>query len=173
MISIRPATSGDADALSLVGSATMLDTYADKVPGSDITAHCLRRHSAAVYSAWLADPEVAIWIAETSGRAAVGYLVLTPATLPDASAHADDLEVQRIYLMSRFQGTGIGYRLMNQAVAEARARGGRQLVLGVLQANTRAVAFYRRQGFREIGTRRFLVGESVFDDFVLGLTIGR
>ena len=171
MLSIRLATPGDADALSLVGSATMLETYADKVPGSDIVAHCMRRHSAAVYAAWLADSEVAVWIAETAGGAAVGYLVLMPATLPEGSAHADDLEVQRIYLLSRFHGSGIGHRLINLAAAETRARRKRQLVLGVLKANTRAVAFYRRQGFQEVGTRRFQVGDSVFEDFVLGLTV--
>ncbi len=171
MLSIRRATADDAAALSVVGSATMLETYADRIPGADIVAHCLHKHSAAVYAAWLADPDVAIWIAQTTSRAAVGYLVLMPAALPDPDPHPDDLEVQRIYLLSRFHGTAAGHALMNHAIAETRARGKRQLVLGVLKANTRAVAFYRRQGFVEIGTRTFQVGASVFDDFVMGLQV--
>ena len=79
--------------------------------------------------------------------------------------------MQRIYLLSRFHGTAGGHALMNHAIGETKARGKRQLVLGVLKANVRALAFYRRQGFTEIGTRTFQVGGSVFDDFVMGLTI--
>ena len=84
MLSIRRATADDAEALSVVGSATMLETYADKIPGRDIVAHCIGKHSPAVYAAWLADPAVAIWIAGTASPAAVGYLVLMPAALSGA-----------------------------------------------------------------------------------------
>ncbi len=146
----------------------MLETYAELVDGPDIVAHCENRHSVAVYAAWLADPSVVIWIAETIRRNAVGYLVLMPATLPDDAPHPDDLEVQRIYVLSRYHGTGIGHALMTRAVEESARRGARQVVLGVLKRNTRAVAFYRRQGFREVGTRVFQVGSARFDDFVFG-----
>ena len=166
-LSIRLADRADAPALSLLGSATMLETYAELVDGPDILAHCERRHAASVYDAWLADPAIRIWIAQTARRAPVGYLMLMPATLPDEAPHANDLEVQRIYLLSRFQGTGTGHALMNCAVAESTRRGARALVLGVLKANIRAVAFYKRQGFREVGTRVFQVGSARFDDHVL------
>ena len=168
MLEIRRADAGDAYALSLLGSATMLETYADNVPGPDIVTHCANKHSAAVYAHWLADPAVAIWTVRTPTQAAIGYLVMTPATLPSAAPHPDDLEVQRIYVLSRFHGLGLGHRLMNHAVAEAGARSGRQLVLGVLKVNARAVAFYQRQGFVHIDTRSFQVGASIFDDYVLG-----
>ncbi len=167
-LSIRLAAPEDARALSLLGSATMLETYAELVDGPDIVAHCEKRHAVAVYDSWLADPDARIWIAETARRAAVGYLVLTPATLPDAAPHADDLEVQRIYVLSRYHGAGVGHALMACAVAESGRRRARQLVLGVLKRNTRALAFYRRQGFLEIGARVFQVGSARFDDFVLG-----
>ena len=60
---------------------------------------------------------------------------------------------------------------MSHAVAESRRRSARQIVLGVLKLNTRALAFYRRQGFIEVGTRLFQVGSARFDDFVLGLKL--
>ena len=167
-LSLRLAGPADAQALALLGAATMLETYAELVDGADIVAHCTHRHAAAVYQAWLADPDAVIWIAETVRRAAVGYLVLTPATLPDDRPHPDDLEVQRIYVLSRYHGTGVGYALMSRAIDEAARRGAREVVLGVLKLNVRAVAFYRRQGFREVGTRVFQVGGARFDDFVLG-----
>jgi ribosomal protein S18 acetylase RimI-like enzyme len=169
-LSIRIAGADDAARLSLVGSATMLETYAERIRGDDIVAHCSTRHGVAVYLAWLADPSVTIWLAETATGAPVGYLVLMAATLPDVAPHPDDLEVQRIYVLSRYHGTGIGRRLMQKAIDTARDRRARQLVLGVLKVNAKAVAFYRRQGFSEIGVRTFHVGTSVFDDYVFGRT---
>ena len=146
----------------------MLDTYAELVDGADIVAHCENRHAVAVYAAWLADPLVVVWIAETARRNAVGYLVLMPATLPNEAPHPDDLEVQRIYVLSRFHGEGVGHKLMSCAIAESARRGARAVVLGVLKQNTRALAFNRRQGFTGNGTRIFQVGRARFDDFVLG-----
>ena len=163
---IRKAVPRDAPALSLLGSATMLETYAEKVPGADILAHCLSRHSVATYDAWLADPAVITWLAESTTGAPVGYLVLMPTTL--AAASPADLEVQRIYVLSSFHGAALGHALMRLAIAEAAARGAARLVLGVMKANTRAVAFYERQGFRVIGARMFTVGSSSFDDHVMG-----
>ncbi len=170
MPELRRAGPRDAAALSLLGSATMLETYAELVDGPDIVQHCANRHAAAVYAAWLADPECAIWVAFTQRDALVGYLVLTPATLPD-NPHPDDLEVQRIYVLSRYHGAGIGGALMGCAVAEARRRSARQLVLGVLKLNAPAIAFYDRQGFTVIDKRVFQVGTATFDDHVMARTL--
>ena len=150
----------------------MLETYAELVDGPDIVAHCENRHAVRIYTAWLADPAIAIWLAETARGAAVGYLVLMPATLPEEAPHANDLEVQRIYVLSRYHGAGVGHALMSCALAEGARRGARALVLGVLKRNTRALAFYRRQGFIETGTRVFQVGSARFDDFVLSRACG-
>jgi diamine N-acetyltransferase len=166
-LTIRLAIPGDEAALALVGAATFLETYAHMIPGHDLVEHCAIQHAAAKYAAWLADPSVTVWLAETEIRAPVGYLVLTQATLPVGAPQPHDLEVQRIYVLSRFQRTGMGYALMNLAVSKAIAKGASRLVLGVHNENTRALAFYKRQGFEIIDERKFPVGSSVFCDSVL------
>ena len=167
-LTIRQAVPGDEGALALVGSATFLETYAHMIPGPDLVAHCATKHSPALYATWLADPTVTIWIAETEAKAPVGYLLLTRATLPEAAPQPHDLEVQRIYVLSRFHRTGMGHALMNLAISKAITRGAKRLVLGVHVDNSRALAFYKRQGFAQIDDRKFAVGESIFCDFVLG-----
>ena len=82
-----------------------------------------------------------------------------------------DIELKRIYLLSRYQGTGAGRALMQAAIAHARACGAPNLLLGVSRGNDRAVAFYRRAGFETVGTRRFQVGEGVYDDLVMALAL--
>ena len=166
-LTIRQAAIADAGALALVGSATFLETYAHMIPGGDMVAHCAAKHDANTYAAWLKDPSVTVWIAETEAKSPVGYLVLTRATLPEAAPHPEDLEVQRIYVLSRFHRTGMGFALMNLAVAKGLSKGANRIVLGVHNDNARALAFYGRNGFVVIGERKFTVGASVFHDSVL------
>ena len=168
---IRRADSNDAAMLSLVGSATMLETYTHLLPGADILAHCTNNHSVEKYAGWLADSACAVWIAEAALGAPIGYLVMTPASLPVEEPSPRDLEVLRIYVLAPYHKAGLGHALMNLAVAEARARGAERLVLGVHNDNARALAFYGRQGFAVIAARKFVVGGTVCSDSVLALEL--
>ena len=71
-ISIRRGVPGDEGMLSLLGSATFLETYAGYVAGEDILRAARNWHSAAFYEAWLAHPDVTVQLAEVdAGRAAI------------------------------------------------------------------------------------------------------
>jgi diamine N-acetyltransferase len=165
---VRPAGEGDLPALSLVGQATFLETYAGLVEGADIVAHCARQHSVDAYRSMLGQPRARAWLAETrAGRAPVGYLVLTESTLVVRDPAPGDLEVRRIYLLGRFQGTGTGRALMDAAFAAARELGAGRVLLGVYSRNTRAIAFYEKAGYRPAGERRFQVGSRQYDDVIL------
>lgn len=171
-VSLRVAVPGDEARLALVGAATFLDSYAGILPAADIVAHCERQHAAAVYAQWLADPRCRCFIAEVEpGHAPVGYLVLAPAAVPVAEPWPDDLEVKRIYLLHRFQGGGLGRRLMQSAVDAARAAGARRLLLGVYSRNAPALAFYARCGFVRAGERTFRVGGNDYHDYLLSLAL--
>ncbi|WP_296595226.1 GNAT family N-acetyltransferase [Phenylobacterium sp.] len=167
-IEIRPCGPGDAAALALVGQATFLETYAHVLPGADIVAHCEREHGADRYAGWLQRPEAyRLWGAEVAGGGPmVGYVMLSPPDLPVRTG-PPDLEIKRIYLLSRFHGGGVGARLMQTALEGARALGARRVLLGVFGENASAIAFYARQGFTEAGVRKFRVGANTYDDLVL------
>ena len=168
-IQVRVCGPGDEQALSLIGQSTFLDAFAGVLNGEDILLHCATQHHPDIYRGWLANPRARTWLAESEhGRAPVGYLVVAPAALPLSDLRPDDVEVKRIYLMHRVQGSGIGVRLMNEAVAFAAEAGARRVLLGVYEKNVRAVAFYERFGFTRVGTRRFRVGHHDYDDLILG-----
>jgi GNAT superfamily N-acetyltransferase len=166
-VEIRRAGPGDEAALALVGAATFLETYAHMIPCADMLAFCAQEHGAARYAEWLADGACRIWIAEAAETCApVGYAVVTRPDLPIPTA-ADDLELKRLYALPRLHGSGLGPRLMACAITGATNAGARRLLVGVHSDNSRAIAFYARQGFVQAGKRRFRVGASVFDDLVL------
>lgn len=167
-IQIRPCTLADAPALALVGQATFLDTYSDVLPGANIIAHCKSAHSEAVYAAWLADPAFQLWIAELQpGAAPVGFMVVAPPDLP-MDVNEADLEIKRIYLLSKFQGGGVGRRMVEAAVAHGIARGAGRLLLGVYTKNHAAIGFYQRSQFAVVGSRTFHVGGRDYDDHIMG-----
>ncbi|WP_103074785.1 GNAT family N-acetyltransferase [Solilutibacter silvestris] len=164
---IRRATLGDEAALSIIGQATFLETFAGILAGQAIVAHCGKAHSVEQYRLWLSDSHYALWLIEIEpGEAPVGFVMVSPPDLPGANPFGD-LELKRIYLMSKFQGSGLGRRLIETAVSYAQAHGAERLLLGVYAENEKALSFYTRSGFEQIGTRSFNVGGVDYDDKVL------
>ena len=169
-LTLREATTSDADRLALVGRATFLESYAHVLTGDDILLHSRHQHTPELYTDWLASPDAACCLAETPTGAPVGYAVLCPPDLPVA-LEPGDLELKRIYMLHRFQGQGTGGALLRWAMAEASRRGAPRLLLGVYGQNHAAISFYRRHGLEVIGTRQFLVGTTLHDDLVLAIRL--
>ncbi|MFZ5748003.1 MAG: GNAT family N-acetyltransferase [Pseudomonadota bacterium] len=160
---IRAAGEDDLDALSIVASATFVETFAGVLSGEAVVRHCIRANSVDAYRCYLDDGARA-WLAEVDpGKAPVGFALMTAPDLP--TARAGDVELKRIYLLSRFHGGGIGAALMAQAIAAA--HGFERLLLGVYAGNARAIAFYAKNGFKPIATRQYDIGGTLYDDIVL------
>lgn len=164
---IREAGEGDAPALALVGAATFLECFAGILDGSAIVNHCAKAHSADAYRAYFAAGARA-WLAEIQpGGAPIGFALIGSPDL--VAAEAGDIELKRIYTLSRFHGSGMGAALMDHAVKASGAH--RRLLLGVYAHNARALAFYRKHGFGDIATRQFDIGGTLYDDLVLARPI--
>lgn len=171
-VALRECTPADASTLAIIAAATLLEAFAGLVPGDALLAHCRKNHIPSAYSDYFTKPETRAWLAEVPpGAAPVGYAMLTAPEFPAGLAQDSDLELRRIYVFSRFHGGGAGRRLMDLAIASARRQQAKHLLLGVHPDNQRALAFYRKNGFVQIGVRKFQVGTSVFEDPVLSLTL--
>jgi diamine N-acetyltransferase len=68
------------------------------------------------------------------------------------------VELQRLYVAASAHGTGLAASLMQHVRSATVEFGGTHLWLGVLERNPRAIAFYRKAGFVEVGSRAFVVG---------------
>jgi len=164
---VRAAGPADADALSLVASATFLDTYAGSLDGSDMIAHCAANNRPEKFAAWIRDPRDAVILGEIlPGFAPVGYAVLTGTVDLPVALEPGDIELRRIYTLSRMRGSGLGPALMAHAIDAASRLLCRRILLGVWGENHHAHRFYERQGFAVVGTRQFTVGSVVHDDLV-------
>jgi ribosomal-protein-alanine N-acetyltransferase len=65
----------------------------------------------------------------------------------------DEEELLLIAVEPRHRGCGVGSRLLERYIAEARARGARRLFLEMRDGN-RAESLYRQHGFERVGRRR-------------------
>lgn len=81
-------------------------------------------------------------------------------------AHTGDIGA--MYVRASAQGTGLADALMTALLAYA-SRVVEQVQLTVNAENVRAIKFYKRHGFREIGTipRSLHVGDRYYDDMLM------
>ncbi len=186
-VTLRRATPADAPALALIGGATFLEAFTWMLPGPDIIAHAAKHHNPAAYEHYLADPNTRITLALSSPAAGfpsepgapVGYAMLCTPELPTLAVLPTDIELKRIYLFSRFRTAPVldaaglpipslrpAQALMDAAVDDALALHRTRLLLGTHAGNLRAIAFYRRNGFTEAGTRTFQVGTQICSDLI-------
>lgn len=101
-----------------------------------------------------------------------GYLKIN---INDAQSEKTDdksLEIERIYIKSKFQKHGLGKRLLNKAIAIALERTKKKVWLGVWEKNENAIAFYKKLGFIQTGTHSFYMGDDEQIDFIMTKTLG-
>lgn len=158
---IRRATLADAAALTRMARETFVDAFgADNRP-EDMAVYVAEAFGEEQQSRELADPNVVTLLDDD-----IAYAQLRRT--PD-SPHGE-VELARFYVRRAHHGQGIAQLLMTAVFDEARALGGTRLWLGVWERNARAIAFYKKCGFVEVGAQPFLLGSDLQRDLVMSRT---
>ena len=164
---IRPAAAGDAAELSELAERTFRDAFSALNTAENMDLHCATAFSPAVQAAEIANPEVHTVVAESNGRlVAFAQVHLRPDT-PSCVAVSPSVELLRIYVERAFHGSGLAPDLMNHVFKTADEHGAAAIWLGVWEHNPRAIRFYQRFGFSEVGDHEFVVGTDPQRDLVL------
>lgn len=169
-ISIRRGTASDADALTAFAARTFVETYgADNGP-EDMRIHTESSFNTARQSEELADPDVITLLAHSrvhNTEKLVAFAQIRRHPAPPCVTHKDPAEIHRFYVDRPAHGKGIAQRLMAAAFASARDLDAHHLWLSVWERNPRAIAFYKKMGFVDVGIKDFLVGLDRQTDRVL------
>ncbi len=188
-IAVRRAVLADAERLAEFAAHAFRATYGPGTPhdeggGSrpeDVEAYVRGAFAPARQRTELDDGDTVTLLAEAGGAVA-GYAQLRLAAAATAAA-ADDpppppeagarpVEIARFYVDRAWQGRGVAGALFEAARAVAAEHGASALWLRALQRNARALAFYRRRGFRAVGTAVFRMGDERQDDWVMVRELG-
>jgi len=165
-VTIRRAGPADAQALCETSRITFTQTFGHLYPPSDLATFLASSYSLEGARRDLADPAVAVWLAEAEGRA-VGHALVGPCHLPHPEVTPACGQLERIYLEEAWRGGGTGGRLMDLALAWLEKDGPRPIWIGVWSQNLRAQALYYRFGFEKVGEYDFPVGETLDHEFIL------
>lgn len=164
----RTAGPEDAENMAALGRRTFNETFGHLYSQENLDAF-LENHSAAKWRAELTDPDYAVRLAEADGEP-VAYAKIGPPSLP-FEVKAPTVEIRQFYVLKPWQGAGIAAELMAWCLAEAQARGAKELYLSVFTDNYRARRFYARYGFEEVGVYHFMVGTHADEDIIMRLRL--
>ncbi len=98
----------------------------------------------------------------------VGYIKLDPKSSLDGE---NALEVERLYVLKKFIGTGGGKILMELAFRRAAEAKAKHLWLAVWENNFPAMEFYSKWGLKVFGQKEFVLGEDVQTDLKMKINL--
>lgn len=78
-----------------------------------------------------------------------------------------NVELERIYVLSKFQCKGIGRYLLDFSIQLALSRRAPILWLGVWERNYSAIDFYKQNNFQEFGKHTFRLGQDLQTDILM------
>ena len=171
-IAIRRATPDDAALFTSIARSAFVDTFGRDNTPEDMAQYCAESFGEEIQRREIADERNIIVIAERCGDI-VGYAMLRTGSAPDCVADRDAIEIARLYALSSAIGTGVGAALMQRCLDMALERGHRSVWLGVWEHNPRAIAFYERWGFVDVGAKSFMLGNDHQTDRVMMRVVAR
>lgn len=169
-LSIRTADARDVNLIAALGIATCYEAYFELDPSHDLADYCVRFFDPNLVRNEIADSASTHLIAEHRGKA-VGFVKMREGKIVECLSDANAIEVQRIYVLERMKGRGIGRKLLSAAMEVGREKGYETLWLGVWDKNCAAHRFYENVGMRNIGTTDFTDGKSDFVNFVYAIDL--
>lgn len=165
-IVIRRATDDDASRLADFACRTFVETFGPDNTADDMALHVAKSFGADIQLSEIRDPAMSTLVAEL-GATMAGFAQVR-AGLPPACVTGDaPVELRRFYVDRPFHGGGIARALMQAVDRVARTLGGRTLWLGVWERNPRAIAFYTKCGFVDVGAHAFIFGTEEQTDRVM------
>lgn len=96
-----------------------------------------------------------------------GYLKVNTDGAQSEEMGDDSLEIERIYVINKFQKNGLGKYLLNKAMDIAMELNKKKIWLGVWEKNENAIAFYKKLGFVQTGNHSFLMGDEEQMDLIM------
>jgi len=167
---LRVATTGQAAALADVMERTFRATFGESTTDDHMAEHCRSSYGEAIQRAEIGDPDITTLLV-MDGASIAGFAQVRSGTRPDCVAALRSVEIHRIYVDAPWHGRGVADMLMDTALRDALKRGADGVWLGVWEDNPRAIRFYTRWGFVEVGEHVFHVGNDAQRDILMSRTL--
>ncbi|MGC4043670.1 MAG: GNAT family N-acetyltransferase [Armatimonas sp.] len=166
IVTVRIASHEDISLLTELSATTFSSTFAKDNTPEDMAAYLAENFTENKLELEISDPLATFLIAELSGKP-LGYAKLYRGA-PDACiTGTKPMELVRLYVLPESIGHGVGAQLMQACIDTAISEGFETLWLGVWEHNPRAIRFYQKWGYEEVGTHPFPLGSDIQTDLIL------
>lgn len=166
LLVIRRAREQDAAELSVFAERVFVEAFGAQNDPIDLHLYTSEAFTPARQRDEIEAADRAVLLADCEGQLAGYAMVRMHATHTLVQSQAP-MELQRFYVDAAWHGRGIAQTLMDAVVQEAQTQGADTLWLGVWELNPRAIRFYEKQGFMDVGFHEFLLGHDLQRDRVL------
>lgn len=167
---IRRANRSDAKQLSQLAERTFRQTFGAVNAAEDMDLQCQASYGEDIQAAEITNPDRITLLSEDGGRL-IGFAQLRWSGAPDCVSARSPGEIQRLYVADDRHGKGIAHDLMNACLEAMKRRGSDVVWLGVWERNPRAISFYRKFGFVEVGDHIFPLGRDLQRDIVMARSV--
>lgn len=157
-IYIKQVNTSDVNQLQIISHRTFSETFSKQNDVSNMETYLNQQFGQERLISELSNPASIFYFAILNDEI-IGYLKV--------NLLKDKLEIQRIYVLSKFKGQGIGSLLMKQAEHVANENHLLTLSLGVWENNDQAIKFYVSKGFKQTGEQPFNLGGDIQTDYIL------
>jgi len=171
MIIIRRAVPGDAENLAAFASRTYAETFGQFTDPHDLEEFLSSKYGTRQQLAEISNSGIRTLIVESEEQL-IGFAQVRQAPAPACVSGEAPVELWRFYIDKPWHGKGVAKELMKAAKAAAVDLGGRTIWLSVWEENTRAITFYTKRGFRDVGSTVFWVGKDRQTDRVMVSAVG-
>ena len=101
----------------------------------------------------------------------IGYLKINRGESQTEKTSKNSLEIERIYVLEKFQGKKVGQMLFQKAVEMAKSYQKNTIWLSVWEKNEKAIQFYLKNGFEIFEKHIFKLGEDLQTDLLMRLKL--
>jgi ribosomal protein S18 acetylase RimI-like enzyme len=155
--------------LSEIAINTFSETFSETNTAENMEAYYARCFREDVFLEEMKNPKSWFYFIR-KGEIVAGYLKINIDDAQTELREKDGFEIERIYVLKRFYGSGAGAALMEYALKRARELSKRYVWLGVHEKNYRALSFYRKYAFKEFSDHIFMMGNEPQRDILMKLT---
>jgi len=168
---IRPATEADISALAALHIAGWQGAYGGLVDNEFLKIPTLEDRIKS-WEEWIHLGDCGTHLAVTEDGQPVGFVsygrLKTPPPGSSPIRPLYSAEIYGLYLLPDYYRQGIGTKLMGHAITELKDMRHKSLCLWVLEKNSRAVSFYKKQGGERCGKHDIQLGTTTAREICFG-----
>ncbi len=171
MINIKIAKVEDAKIIALLGTITYSESHGAFINNKkDLNEYVNATFSVAKIKEEINDDNNIFYLVHLD-ELPVGYAKIVANTLHESVESENNCQLEKIYILDHFIPLKIGGQLFAHIEKKAKEMGKDTIWLSVYKENKRAIRFYLKNYFVEVGKSTFLVNGTGYENLVFSKKI--